>query len=164
MRTEAAGAICGNGSCMESQINLSIAGIVVFFSLLFSYLFFQWRLEREFLAGEEKVKVGRLIPLYILLPAVILLFAVPRIFEGASGFTVGFNYIFKFSLALIIFLFGFSYRFTKISRLNLPAEFVEKWRKLELAFIIAMTSFIVSVVVWGFIRWQTEGYKIFQSE
>jgi hypothetical protein len=116
---------------MKSQINLIITLTIFLFAAIVSYLLLQWRLEKKILTAEERIRVKELIPWYVWLPLVLFIPACSIIFLEVFGFGDGFSDIAAFSLYLVIFLFLFGYKFTRISKINLPAEFVGKWRKLD---------------------------------
>jgi hypothetical protein len=149
---------------MKSQIDLIVALVALLFVAIVLCSLLQRQIEKRFLTDEERIKVKGLVPWYVWLPAILFVPGFSMVFLEVFGFADSFSDTVTFLLYLFIFLFLFGYRYVRISKINLPAEFVGKWRKLDVAFALVGILFMTAILIRSFVRWQTEGYRIFPSE
>jgi O-antigen ligase len=122
------------------------------------------RIEKQFLISEEKIKIQGENYRYFGLTAILFRCFARLFLERFSASQITLNNIARFSLWLIIFLFAFAHQFTKMPRISLPEEFIEKWRKLNFAFAMVLILFAAANLVWSFVGWQNDGYRIFPTE
>jgi hypothetical protein len=148
---------------MESQINQPVIVVIFFLAAIGLYLLLSARIEKQFLTGEERTKIKEGSHNYFGL-LIIFVSLGSSIFKEVFGFGNSFINTARSAFWLILFLFAFGYQFTKMSKISLPDEFVEKWRKLNFAFAFGVLLFVAANLIWNFVRWQNDGYKIFPTE
>lgn len=149
---------------MESQLNQSVVIIIFFAAAIGLYLWLERRIEKQFLTGEERIKIKAAAPNYfgLIIIFVPMLFSI--VFKEIFGFGNNFYNTARFSLWLIIFLLVFRSQFTRMSKIKLPEKFVEKWRRLNFAAALAVILFMTVNLLWSFVRWQNDGYRLFPTE
>lgn len=114
---------------------------------------------KQLLSDTDKERIKNIIPVYVWLPLVIALTGFPIFFIGSVNYH--FLLLAELTLGLFIGMAVWSYRIWKTNNLGLPAEYLEKAKKLNLTYCIFNFVYLISVFSLLLAKWKTEDFKIF---
>ena len=138
--------------------------MLIFFCVFYAALIVLAVVEKKtkkLLSDDEKEVVKNIIPVHVWLPSVIALTRFPIFFIGSINYQ--FLLLVELTLALFLGTGIWSYRFWKTNSLELPIEYLEKAKNLNLAYSILNFVSLVGMFSLIFTEWKTNNFEIFLS-